>query len=487
MVHYINHNFKGTSKNSIYLSEEESDTIKNSETIDAKAFIDYYWNPKTGTHLVRFKSQEKINNSGHYYFHVFENLDKDYLEFNFSIPKYVYGTNVMMFCEHYTNRNFICYHNSMFDYNFKRAYDLLIHFITNFFDKEFIENDIVDFSDVEINRIDLCFNQVFYNKREALQYLEYQKKVRKKNLSISSDNYREYESSFMFTTKRYSAKIYHKGTEYTKHDRKEHERINKQKGREYFNINALQDFSDRMLRYEITFRDTMLSYLFNHKVFRKNCPIHKQRYEIYKKVESAKEKNERIAQRTGSFKNIRNKQRYIDSHPFIIIDRNHLAIHNKMSKLLNRKRQFLVKTNRSIEEFNSVTMGSTFDPRALFSKALFLECAKFFKAFITEFQIKEKPSEAIVRERIDKYNSEQYHKLPKNNMLRFFKMLENSSFDEIRKGGYYPRSTFFKYKQRFAKIGITQNYVMPVDHINVPVDFSQYHHSIMYEKPLINR
>ena len=56
LVHYINHKFNGTTKNSIYLSEEESDTIKNSETIDAKTYIDYFWNSRTGTHLVRYKS-----------------------------------------------------------------------------------------------------------------------------------------------------------------------------------------------------------------------------------------------------------------------------------------------------------------------------------------------------------------------------------------------------------------------------------------------
>jgi hypothetical protein len=35
----------------------------------------------------------------------------------------------------------------------------------------------------------------------------------------------------MYVTKRYSAKIYHKGSEYEKNDRKEHERINLEKAK----------------------------------------------------------------------------------------------------------------------------------------------------------------------------------------------------------------------------------------------------------------
>ncbi len=54
----------------------------------------------------------------------------------------------------------------------------------------------------------------------------------------------------MYTTHRYSLKIYHKGSEYTKHDRKEHKRINILKGKEYFKINELQSISDKILRYE---------------------------------------------------------------------------------------------------------------------------------------------------------------------------------------------------------------------------------------------
>jgi hypothetical protein len=482
---YINQNFNGTSMHSAYLTKEDADTIRNSETIDGKMFIDYFWNSKSGTHLIRFKSQKKLNSSQHYYFHVFENFDKNYLEFNFSIPKYVYGTNVLMFCEHVWSRDFIYVRNSSLEYNLKRSYDLVSKFILTFFKREFPFDDMIDFHDVEVNRIDISYNQVFDCKKSAQDYLEFQKKLRKKNLRLDSNNHIKYDTSLMFKTERYSLKIYHKGPEYAKHDRKEHLKINTQKGYDYFDIEGIQDFADHILRYEISFRDSMLSYLYNQRVFRRNCPIHKARYEVYKKVESVNTKNDAIAKRIGMIKSEERKQRFIQNNPYLSISKEHYLIHKKMTKLLNLKRQFYVKTNNYIEEYNSKTVKGNFDPRALFSKALFIECARFFKSFVNDFQIHERPQENIISDLIDIYNSEHYRKLPKNEMMKFYTILQIKSFDEILKSGYYSRATFFRYKSRFKLIGITQNFIIPFDHINVPMDLSQYHQHLIYCKKLI--
>lgn len=484
---FVNLNFNGTSKNTLYLTPDEADTIRNSETIDGKIYIDYFKNSRTGTHLVRFKSQKKLNCSHHYYFHALENLDRDYLEFNLSIPKYVYGTNILMFCEHIWNKNFNYGRNSSLDYNLQRSFDMLSNFIQNFFKKEFPFDGMIDFHDVEVNRIDICYNQVFDLKKSAQDYLDYQKKLRKKNLRVDSNNHIKYDTSLMFKTDRYSLKIYHKGPEYAKHDMKEHLRINKEKGFEYFDIDGLQSFADRILRYEISIRDTMLSYIFNHKVFRKNSPKHKARYEVYKKVEAIHEKNDRIAQRIGKIKSEERKQKFIENNPFISVDMEQQEMHAKMAKILNMKRQFFIKTNEYVEECNSMTAHSNDETRALFSKELFLECAKIFKGFILDFQVHERPQENIVSDLIDTYNYGHKNKLPKNEMMKFYAILQTKSFDEILKSGYYSRATFFRYKSRFKAIGITQNFMIPFDHINVPVDLSQYHHHLMFNKKLISQ
>ena len=223
------------------------------------------------------------------------------------------------------------------------------------------------------------------------------------------------------------------------------------------------------------------------RFFRKKCPTHQANYRIYKRVESAKAKNDSIASRTGSFRSSIIREAFIKCHPYINIDKSDILIHKKMTSLLNRKRQFLLTVNKYVKEFNSTTQSCTFDPRAQFSKTLLLHCSKFFISSINEFQVTEKPPEAIVKDRIEKHNSEHYTKLPKNEMLKFYSLLKNSSFEELMKTGPYSRATFYRYKSRFEKIGITQNNIMPNDFIHSKIDLGQYHHHIIYGKRLINK
>lgn len=484
LVKFVNINFKGTSKNTILIDKEAHDNMAKSPFMDEKNIIDYFRNDKNGIHLVRYKSQERLNTSGHYYFHAFENRDRNFMEFNFAVPKYVWGTNILMLVQHFWDRDFQYHRSQSLDWNLNRSFELLTNFINQFFKFEFIDCPI-DYTCVEINRIDLCYNQVFDSKRHALEYLEYQKQIRRKNSRIDGNSFREYETSLMYVTKRYSLKVYHKGTEYSKADRKEHLRINKERKREVFNIEDLQTFADKMLRYEVTFRDTMLSYLYNHKIFRKNCPIHAANYKLYKKVEAANLKNDRISLKYGTFKNEDQKHKFITKHPYITITKESKVIYKRMSRLLNRNREFILKTTDHIQEFNNKTINSSsFEPRALFSKTLFKECAIFFKSFIQEFQVTEKPSECAVSDRIDEYNSKHYDKLPKSEMLKFYALLQKYSYEEIRKKSLYSKATFFRYKNRFEKIGVTKNNVMVADFIHASVDLSDYHTKIIYNKSL---
>ena len=225
LVNELNTNFKGTTKNTVYISDDQAEMIRNSETIDGKNFLIFFANSNNSIHHLHYSSQEKMNSSGHYHINAFINYDKDCVEFNFSVPKYIFGTNILMFCVHSWNKNFNYASCSTLEYNLKSTYDRLIKFISGFFKRGFVGDNIVDFSLVEIVRIDISFNQVFDNKKFALDYLEYQKKVRKKHLRADSNSFRAYDTSLMYITKRYSAKIYHKGTEYKKHDRSENEKI----------------------------------------------------------------------------------------------------------------------------------------------------------------------------------------------------------------------------------------------------------------------
>jgi hypothetical protein len=488
LVKFVNLNFKGSSKHSAIIPKEDVDEIRKSPIADDKFIVDYFRNSKTGTHIIHYKSQERLNTSGHYYFHAFENRDRDFMEFNFSVPKYKWGTNILHFARHMWDKEFSFYNHSSLRNNLNESYGLLISFIRNFFLREFADMCPIDLSCVEINRIDLSYNQVFDSKKHALEYLEYQKEVRRKHSRKDINQFREYETSLMYTTHRYSLKIYHKGSEYTKHDRKEHKRINILKGKDFFKIDELQSIADKMLRYEVTFRDSMLTYLFCNNVFRKKCPKHKARYEIFKRVEGMKDKNDRISERIGKISDANKKERFRSSHPYLTPDNREKQVHEIMKKLFAQGRQFMLKVDEEVERFNTVTDKYGYvENRALFSRGLFNECARFFMRFIKEFQVTEKPSISTVSDRIDHFNDTHFHKLPRNEMMKFYELFQNNTFEDIRKKGFYSKATYYRYLKRFNEIGVTKNSVIDLDLICVPADLRNYHSLIFTKLQIFNK
>ncbi len=114
---------------------------------------------RTGDFILKTKVGKQVNSSNHYGFVYFVNYLKDYIEFNFSIPKYQFGTNVLMFVEHEKDQGFNSYNCTQLEYNLKKSFALVSKFIENFFRREFLFATI-DFEDLEINRIDVCYNQI---------------------------------------------------------------------------------------------------------------------------------------------------------------------------------------------------------------------------------------------------------------------------------------------------------------------------------------
>lgn len=187
--------------------------------------------------------------SSHYSLSYFVNTSRNRLEFNFSIPKYLFGTNILQFI-------------NLYDQNAYYTFSELQLFLYKFFKEQFIQEPLKE--DVEINRIDLCYNQFFNSKDEALQYLDKQKELLVKYARSSKNNYRTYDTSLMYVTRRYSFKIYHKGEEFYKHDYKEMVRMGNPKD---YDLMFLQQQADCILRYEMTFRNSFINYLMGHYFF----------------------------------------------------------------------------------------------------------------------------------------------------------------------------------------------------------------------------
>jgi len=198
---YISRIGSGSTIRSVNIPSSEIEEFRRNEIDDDTLAIKYIVGLKKHESFLISSSKKILNSSGHYYLNIREIEKDDCIEFNFSIPKYFYGTNILLFVEHHWDKDYKYYQNKEIKYNLVKSYDLIIKFINSFFAKEFPLHKI-DNRDVEINRIDLCYNQVFPSEADALRFLEYQKKIRRKHSRKDNDRRMEYDTSIMFTTKR---------------------------------------------------------------------------------------------------------------------------------------------------------------------------------------------------------------------------------------------------------------------------------------------
>jgi hypothetical protein len=199
----------------------------------------------TGSHYVA---------SSAYNIHLYFSTERDgepSLEMTFSIPKYLWGTNLFqLVCENPMNSEW--------------AYAQLMRVIKKFVNDTFHEK--IAFSDIEVARIDFCFNQYFANKLQAKEYQMAQKKHVRSWAISRNTQMKEYEdTNWMIETERYSFKCYHKGEEFAKGDAKKL-RSSKRNPKQY-DVARLQRDADRILRYEVTYRNAQIHYLTSYTLF----------------------------------------------------------------------------------------------------------------------------------------------------------------------------------------------------------------------------
>ncbi|NER13550.1 hypothetical protein GWK08_08890 [Leptobacterium flavescens] len=152
-----------------------------------------------------------------------ESISKDALIFSLSVPKYLYGHNIGQFVPNVHSQEFMRnpFGWRMWNRQTQNLLPRIVQFIYRFFDDltyylsmPSIQN--FNIADVELLRIDFCYNQFFPSQAMALDKLEAQKKFYnsrvRKNSKVHSDyktsfNYRHSDNGFYF-------KIYHKGEEF---------------------------------------------------------------------------------------------------------------------------------------------------------------------------------------------------------------------------------------------------------------------------------
>jgi len=215
-VYNLKANFKMFDK----LNEQFKTTSKLVSTFKN---IDGYANTK-----IYGKLNSGINGCAYYV-----NEYRDFVEFNFSIPKYVYGTNVLEFIpslEINGKRN----RRGLID-NCLEVYKMLIEFLNEFFKQfEYTINNTL----VEINRIDFCYN--YYSIDVNNEFV-----ILKKSDLFKGKNVVHYEDSILKKMKYKSYKWYKKGVEYAKNERLKHLK----------NGIDMQRRADKIIRYEATYRN----------------------------------------------------------------------------------------------------------------------------------------------------------------------------------------------------------------------------------------
>lgn len=212
---------------------------------------------------------------------IFYDRGQDNIRFEFSIPKFYFGNNVLelippLHSKYYTPNPGM---KSLANYwlrIIKKTFLKIIIELTNGIQSK------VDFSDVEVSRFDICFNQMFDSRRDALLYLDAQKQIKAKR--VQDKKHVNYETSLSIQTNDYYFKIYHKGTEFAAVGRKDLHRnfdtLNRQKRivegsnfyKSYTNLEKIQDHADNILRYELEARKPLMSYLFAYHVNKQFLP-----------------------------------------------------------------------------------------------------------------------------------------------------------------------------------------------------------------------
>ena len=482
----LNEDKEGASR---YVTQIPVDDVDNFASSGFKfEWLKFY---DTGSEMTIYHRNKKYVPSSHYSIAYSIKFDRDYIEFNLSIPKYLYGNNIAQFVRSPENKNFFRAKHNDLEQSKKELYNRIINFTKYFFNSEFGDMKF-DYKKIEVNRIDFCFNQFFNSKHDALDFMDMQKRIPKKYARDTGNKFQNYATTLSYVSKAFSFKVYHKGAEYYKNDAKRHKQLNSElnlKGKkEMFDIPFLQTTADRILRYEATFRAKYMSRLYAQTTFRAHSKDYQKLREQYNRYHSKTKSGSEFvkADKNGVMQQVLNKEQ--------------LAFYKKFKAGLQKVNTFFIEVDYQIREHEAVYSFDFPDKynEAKFSKELVEAMFDKFHEMSNEFQVKEMPTLEKVLRKINNSNKETIEKkerwgdmkglldskeleelYPKkqqtSKIVMLMKLLEHHSLDDIKKMGIMPRSTFYRYKAQLKKLGVMDNNVNGYSQIPTSFDFEEYY------------
>ncbi|WP_157485922.1 hypothetical protein [Flavobacterium soli] len=444
---------------------------RNGAIYDNKEKTEVFFFPVSG----KMQSQ---SSDYHTNFRVLDN--KDTIEFTLAIPKYFYGHNIAQFVPNIDSKRFKDNPFSVREFfgQTNILHDRIREFIFTFFADLSVMLSIpelynFDISDVEIKRLDFCYNQCFKDSAMVTDFIECQKKFyrgRANSQGISSKQIADDRNTSLYyrhSTDGFFFKIYKKGDEFMANDFPRLQKINNtfysentkklypelssifrkhfpeayqkhngnvqdlifqyyktySKSREYdsfcfeieahfpFKLNFLKNEAEKILRYEMSFTSSYISTIYKKSIYRKDDTNWKK---LLKKHNLIKRYDLLLSQ--GS----QNKAKHFKfKYSLNPEDR---FIYEAIDRSLHKKHAFFIQTPKRTQLFEQRFLDysniSTFKKykleeshEATLSHDLLKLMLTKFKEEIDFFQIKEVDDSMSIIKQIDLYNEKVTQKI----------------------------------------------------------------------------
>lgn len=522
-------------------------------------FSKLWFNIKTDTYILWMVNARALLTSGASGVNIMYDRQRDYIKFELSLPKFFHANNVIELLPPYFSK----YRTSTYNMSdlcaqywlklIKAVFFKIIQDITRNLGTEF------DWCDVEISRIDIAFNQIFDSKADALHYFDIAKKGKIPRLKDGS-NKDYYDGAVTFLSKgNYYFKCYHKGKEFNEVSSKQIVKTYEiYKERQLLTYNSviehalrntdeLQEYADRILRYELECKNGLMNQLFKAHLFKRRIPeyqelskileylFHERNYQIWRTVKVmyrtlngyhsqkprlgfsetvymfpyidadgkrkyAPEKNERTIGKIRNLlkcKNIlKNKYNVETIKDVKLLYKMYRKDKDKNFKFfLDTKDTDAAKVTTGIDKNDNqkITLFEEMPTNQKFSISLLKLCIFKHNQLFQKLQSTEIPDFKRIEQAIELYNDTHKNKVNPNSVKLILENLKNSTWNEIQKSGQFHRSTIYRQKRKIEKILDLEkdiNFIEDITLQNVcrrPSELYKRHYDIMLlEKSIIN-
>lgn len=430
-------------------------------------------------------------NTDHYSVASRINYVQDFIEFNFSIPKYMYGHNIAQFVP--PNKNI-----AAFNENYLKNAETVYNHIFKFLDVFFVSNFgyCPDFRFISVTRLDLCFNMFFETKKQALSYIQAIAVIRKKYMR-STSNYLPRTTSLYHITKNVNYNIYHKGSEYEANDKKVHQKLNIEHKKKIFDTDLLQDISDKIVRFEAKYKDSWMSQQYLYHFWRKDCSRHRNYFTQYKTIKKLKEFHIKDYLKLPKWKknlyNDFNKKLMLKKDVFLKNDFEYIQHYLRESPKLMYLNKYSVKS----DDIHIYNIEQNHESRIRLSYPLFKHMCKHFNDFLSQYIVNELPTKIDIIKIVEEHNKivDQHNydneiaiqqkkmkrksKMNKNKIAMIVQLLNEYSLDEIKNLKLFDDRTFYRYKSDLKQLGVNPQSLNYTLKCTIDTTFKRYYETVL--------